>query len=193
MGLLVYAPGYVSGPEVMHELTGMRIVAEDKRRPVNVTVPGDGSLVDSEISYGTSSPVGPASFGEGKISPTFHVEDETVEVLGFDTATNRDALCVKKMNGWTSVYSAAPCVAPSVLRALAKRAGVHVHVDEDAVVYANNSLVSVTVVEPGRRTMRLRCPSTIEDAFTGETLATDVSEVQVEFAERQSRLLLLTR
>ncbi len=191
MGLFVYAPGYVSGPEAMHELTGMRIVAEDERRPVNVTVPGDGSLVDDEVSYGTSSPVGPASFGEGKISPTFHVEDETVDVLGFDTATNRAALCVKKLDGWTSAYSAAPCVAPSVLRALAKRAGVHVYVDEDAVVYANNSLLSVTVVDPGRRTIRLRRPSTIEDGFTGEILATDVSEVDVELAERQSWLLLL--
>jgi hypothetical protein len=114
-----------------------------------------------------------------------------VEVLGFDAATNRDALCAKTMNGWTSVYSAAPCVAPSVLRGLAKKAGVHVYVDEDAVVYANSSLVSVTVVDSGRRTIRLRRPSTVEDGFTGEILAREASTVDVDFGERQSRLLLL--
>ncbi len=192
-GLFVYAPAYVSGLKAMRDLTGMRIVAGDQRRPVNVTVPGDGTLVDEKVTYGTSSPVGPASFGEGKISPTFHVEDDTVEVLGLDAATNRNALCVKEMNGWTSIYSAAPCVAPSVLRALAKRAGVHVYVNEDIVVYANNSLLSVTVDDPGRRTVRLRRPSTIEDGFTGEILGRDIRELDVEFGERQNRLFLLTR
>jgi hypothetical protein len=76
--------------------------------------------------------------------------------------------------------------------ALAKRAGVHAYVNEDAVVYANNSLLSVTVDDPGRRTIRLRRPSTIEDGFTGETLGRDTSELDVEFGERQSRLFLLT-
>ncbi len=185
-------PAYVSGLKAMRDLTGMRIVAGDQRRPVNVAVPGDGTLVDEKVTYGTSSPVGPASFGEGKISPTFHVEDDTVEVLGLDAATNRDALCVKEMNGWMSIYSAAPCVAPSVLRALAKRAGVHVYVNEDIVVYANNSLLSVSVDDPGRRTVRSRRPSTIEDGFTGETLGRDIRELDVEFGERQSRLFLLT-
>jgi len=192
MGLFVYAPGYQAGPEAMYRLTGMQVVADDKRRPVNVTVPGDGSLVDREVTYGTRSPIGPASFGEGEISPTFHVEDHQAEVLGFDAATERPALCVKEMDGWTSCYSAAPCVAPSVLRALAKRAGVHVYIDEDAVVYANGSLVSVTVVDPGRRTIRLPRPATVEDGFTGQMLARQASEVDVEFAERESKLLLLS-
>lgn len=191
IGLFVYAPGYVSGPHAMQDLTGMRIVADNKRRPVNVTVPGNGILVDREVTYGASSPVGPASFGEGTISPTFHVEDKTVEVLGFDAATNRAGLCLKKMKGWTSAYSAAPCVSSSVLRALAIKAGVHIYVNEDAVVYANNSLVSATVVAPGQRTLRLRRPTRVVDGFTGEIIARKAQELDVEFEERQSRFFLL--
>ena len=52
---------------------------------------------------------------------------------------------------------------------------------------------SVTVVDPGRRTIRLRQPSTVEDGFTGEILGREVREVDVDFPDRQSRLFLLTR
>jgi hypothetical protein len=193
MGLFVYAPGYISGQDAMRRLTGMRIVADERRRPVNALVSRDGPLVDADVVYGTSSPVGPASFGAGEISPTFHVDDDQAEVLGLDTSSNLPALCRKEMAGWNSVYSAAPCIAPAVLRALAKRAGVHLYVDEDAVVYANQSLLSITVVEPGRRTIRLPRRATIEDGFTGEVLASDAEQVAVEFAERESKLLLLTQ
>ena len=125
MGLFVYASGFQSGPDGMRRLTGMNVVARAERRVVDVQVSKGLLSVDRDVTYGTSSLVGPASFGEGKISPTFFVEDDQAEVLGVDASSGLPGLCAKKMNGWTSVYSAAPCVAPSVLRALARRAGVH--------------------------------------------------------------------
>ena len=190
-GLFVYASGFQSGPDGMRRLTGMNVVARAERRVVNVRVSKDLLSAERDVTYGTSSLVGPASFGEGKISPTFFVQDDEAEVLGVDASSGLPGLCLKKMDGWTSVYSAAPCIASSLLRTLARRAGVHLYVDEDAVVYANRSLVSVTMVEPGKRTIDLPEPATVKDAFTGEVLAREATPFDVDFGERESRLFLL--
>ena len=192
MGLFVYAAGSANGEEGMRRLTGMEIRWNRDRRSVDVKVDAPALGIHRDVIYGTSSPVGPASFGIGEISPTFHVSDPNVEVFGRDTTTGAAGLCVKPMDGWTSAYSAAPGIAPAALRGLAKKAGVHVYVDEDAVVYANNSLLSVTVVDAGRRTIRLPRRSTVEDAFTGQVLARGVTEVDVTFGERESKMFFLS-
>jgi hypothetical protein len=150
-------------------------------------------LVEAEFTYGTRDPIGPASYGVGEISPTFYVDDDAANVLGLDATTGRPGLCLKTMDGWTSVYSAAPGLAAPVLRGLARRAGVHLYLDEDAVVYANRSLLSVTVVEAGRRTIRLPNWANVEDALTGEVVATDADRFGVDFAERESRLFLMRK
>ena len=115
-----------------------------------------------------------------------------LEILGFDTVSERPDSVLKKMEGWTSAYSAAPCIAAVGDAGLAKRAGVHFYVDEDAVVYANRSLLSVTVVEPGTRTISLPHPMRVEDAFQGECLIQGATHFDVSFAERESRLFFLT-
>ena len=86
---------------------------------------------------------------------------------------------------------AVPCVSAAVLRALAKSAGVHVYVDEDAVVYANASLLSITVVEPGRRRILLPQPVNVVDAISGQRVAEQTTSCECDFQERESRLFLL--
>ena len=88
------------------------------------------------------------------------------------------------------IYSASPCVSAAVLRALAKSAGVHVYVDEDAVVYANASLLSVTVVAPGRRHILMPQPVDVVDAISGQQVAEQANSFECHFEERESRLFL---
>lgn len=192
-GVFVYAAGLLNKNDGMRRLTGMNVVAEWERRKVNVVVSKEAVDGGAEVTYGTSSAVGPASYGEGEISPTFYVEDEGAAVLGVDAVTGRPGLCLKRQDGWTSVYSAAPSLSAPVLRALARRAGVHLYVDEDAVVYANRSLLGVTVVEAGERVVRLPCPATVEDAFTGKVVGREATRLNVHFDERESKLFFLVR
>jgi hypothetical protein len=72
-------------------------------------------------------------------------------------------------------------------------AGVHVYLDEDAVVYANASVLSVTVVEPGRRHIRLPAPMAVDDAISDRRVDDRTEAFDCEFQERESRLFLLTR
>ena len=190
--LFVYASGLLSPNDGMRRLTGMTIGVEYGPRCADVRVPAESLGIGREVTYGTSSPVGPADLGPGHVSPTFYIDDPETETLGTDPATGKPGLSRQSMDGWTSVYSAAPGVAAPVLRALCRQAGVHVYVEEGAVVYANNSMLSVTVTGAGRRTIRLKKPASVTNAITGRTVAENVSQFHIDFDQRQSKLFLLT-
>lgn len=191
MGVFVYASGLMSGVDGMRQITGMSIVTDWERRSVNVAVSPDFLGLNQESIYGTNSLVGPVRLPAGEIAPTFHVADESVEVLGSDTTTNLPGLVIKQMDGWTSVYSSAPGISAPVLRGLAKKAGAHIYVEEDAVVYAGASILSITVVEPGTRQIHLPRAYTVKDAMNGELIAGQTTTFELDFTERESRLFLL--
>ncbi len=118
-------------------------------------------------------------------------KSESVEILGVDTITDLPGLVLKQMSGWTSVYSSAPGISAPVLRGLAKRAGINIYVQEDAVVYAGASILSVTVDEPGTRQIHLPRSCTIKDAMTGQLIENQTTTFEQDFTERESRLFLL--
>ena len=84
-------------------------------------------------------------------------------------------------------------VGANVLPALAKSAGVHVYLDENAVVYANASVLSVTVVAPGRRRILLPQPTDVVDAISGLRVAEQTTSFECDFRERESRLFFYKR
>jgi hypothetical protein len=75
--------------------------------------------------------------------------------------------------------------------ALVKSAGVQVDVDEGPRVYANASLLSITVVEPGRRGILLPQPAKVVDAISGQCVAEQATSFECDFQQRKSRLFLL--
>lgn len=194
-GLFIYASGFQNGEDVMRELTGMTIRAGWQKRGVTVDVSGQalGLGQGAVMSYGTSSTIGALKGDAVQLLPTFAVEDGEARVLGRDSQTGAPALCEKDMGGWTSIYSAAPGLSAEVLRALARRAGVHIYSDENAVVYANASVLSVTVAAPGAYTLSLPAPCTVRDVFTGEVLAETATTFQTRFDEHESRLFSIDR
>jgi hypothetical protein len=62
--------------------------------------------------------------------------------------------------------------------------------DGQAVVSADNSLLSISVVDPGPRTVRLPRPVTVKDGFTGEILARELHRFVADFDERESSLFI---
>jgi len=192
-GVFVYAAGHLAGKDGAARLTGMAVLTDGARRKVDVRVSAGKLGLIQDAVYGTSSKVGPSRFEGGEISPTFSVRDAGAEVLGLDTRSGQPGMCRKDMGGWTSVYSSAPGIAACVLRGLAKAAGVHIYLEEDAAVYANSSLVSVTVVQPGKRRISLPREGNVIDAITGKRVADRAASFEWEFHERESRLFLLQR
>lgn len=184
--LWLYAPGLVRQDRLdevgMAELTGIRLRYTEDPAPLRVALSdGDDPILrglDSGTTYGAEQP----------FAPVVYADDPDAVVLGRLTGSDLPGLVVKRLPGWTSVYSSAPVPPAALLRNLAKGAGVHIFVDSDDTVYANAGLLSLIVDEPGPRTVTFPKPVSLDDLFVGESVAEQVTELKVDMPEKSTRL-----
>jgi len=195
--LWFYAPGYVSedhtGLDNMEALTGMTF---KKRSDVRDVIQIDFDRFDHPLtkglerigSYGSDLPCEffqdkqewlPWPLKERdqyKFSPIFSVDDPQAECLGTIRATGEPGLAVKKVNGMTSLFSAAPCPPPELFQNIFRQAGVHLYTEgTQDIVYANERYVTVCCNGDGERTVRFPKTGKISNALTGEVLAENAS------------------
>jgi hypothetical protein len=147
--------------DAMAAVTGIRTQLLDWVGPLKVEAFLDGA----RHSYGTNAEVGPWLAGD----------DPTAAVWGWHLHRGQPGLLTQAMPGWRSVWSAAPALPTAVLRRLAREAGVHLYSEADDVVYALPGLLAVHTACPGTRTISLRAPAVVCDAFTGAVVADGAS------------------
>lgn len=176
----VYAPGFyrddATNLDAMRELTGLQFAID--QRPARLDVQCDLG------KYG-------AGFD---VAPIFYADDKAATVRG-RLADGRPGLVERTVDGWTSVYSAAPRLPAALLRDLAARAGVHLYLPAPQthdVVYANHSLLAVAVSEPGQRTMALPRECDVVDLFADKPLAKGVRQFTAHFERNETKLFLLS-
>lgn len=136
--LWLYAPHYigekgfsVDGISVATDFT----VKERKESSAQVTLSTTGIFanLNPKAGYGFSKPV----------SPNFQIEDKEVEVLGRYTKDQEVVFALKRMNNYTSVYSAAGNIPAQAYREIARKAGVHIYYEGTDPVYINNRLIGI--------------------------------------------------
>lgn len=182
--LWMCCPGYVSeqglSADHVSELTGLHLIEEgfggrvrlaitDFEHPITRDVP-------RSLLFGSNEPIG----------PLFWCVDKEARHLGEQycmpaldqnwrwrtgMVANKTGLAVREFADWRSVWCGVPNVPSSLLRGVAKTAGVHVYVDTDDVVYANALLLAVHTRYSGTRRIVLPKRSSVRDAFTGKTVA----------------------
>jgi beta-galactosidase len=176
----MYAPGIVRSnrlsPSFVQETTGIRLTE---------TAEGDGNL----ILEGTGESF---AAGHGHLSPTFAVADERARPLARCAATGAIAIAARRMRGWTSVYCGALQMPASLLRDLARQAGVHIYSDQGDVVTAGSGFVGLHASSAGRK--RLQMPGTcgLTDIVTGETSG-PASAFELDMELGDTRLMRVTR
>lgn len=185
VALWIYAPGFIrNGKADIHaikHLTGMDIDYRLEESPLKVVISGKNDLLKSVkegLSYGTDI----------KAGPVFYAGDNTGEVIGRLEGYNLPGLVIKKCDNWTSVYSSAPNVPSVILRDLASLAGVNLYVESDDIIYANKSLLSLTVNEEGRRTIRLPQASNVYDLFEDKYIGKGVNGFWIDMPSKSTKL-----
>jgi hypothetical protein len=187
--LWIYAPGFVAEKlslDAMRDLTGftfesapqpwgpfMHVTRFD--HPITIDVPQD-------LFWGTNSILG----------PLFHVKDPDATVLGevvYTMGRCKPGLAVKAMDGWTSIYAAAPNIPAPVLRGIARFARAHVYNDAGDVLTGTRDLLAVHTTSGGRREFRLPARAeVIHDLYENRTVARRASRFTVEMAPVSSAL-----
>ena len=180
VALWIYAPGYLAEEDTldsMTDLTGIQfgsgshpwgpmIHLTDLNHPIT-------RGLSQDLTWGTNSLLG----------PVFHAADDSAKVLGnvvYSQGRCRPGFVVKEFAEWKSVYSAAPSLPASVLRGIARYAGVHLYHDQGSVLYATPDLLALHSAAGGEMTVTL--PARVEvvcDLLTGRMIAKEVQQFRI--------------
>jgi hypothetical protein len=180
----VYAPGVVDGtfdPLNSQRLTGIALA-----------MAANGSSQPSQVVFAPwlAEAVGMPSYGppEG-FSPRFHVSQPDVSVLGSDSTNGLITLAAREVDGFHSIYAAAPCLPAVLVRYLADEAGVHIYTRGDDAFYANRSYLCLNANGAGTRELILPRICKVVDLRSGAVLAEHSDRVAVELEDKQTLLL----
>jgi hypothetical protein len=124
-----------------------------------------------------------------RISPRFWSDDRDAQVLGKLAGVNEPGLVVKKVSGWTSIYSSAPILPAPLLRNIARVAGCHIYSDGGDVVYANREFLGFYSPRGGDRIIRLPKRSNVIDLLSNQVIARDASEFRADLKPNTTLLL----
>ena len=191
-----YAPGIQSPDGVSLErverLTGFRLKAADIEALPRITftdldhpfVRYDRPSAGDQYMHGGRQPlfIGTGPMGnderERVIGPIVYVDDPDATVIGELDCLQEPGLCVKEMDGWTSVFCAAPMLNQYVLRNIARAAGLHVYSESDDVVLPGKSFVMIHARSEGEKTIRLPGPADVFECYDERLVGRGVTEIR---------------
>ncbi len=185
--LFVYAAGYLGpdgeSPESMRALTGIRVVCDEQEGKPQVLMAPSDSLAGG---WPKDTPMGAERL---TVAPMFHAEDPDARVIGRLVETGRPGLVTKRMDGWTSVYSAAMQLPPTFMRNLAREAGVHVWLESDDALYTDGLFAGIHAAREGEKLLRLPRAARVIDAISGLPLHESGTEVRLLMKRAETKLL----
>ena len=187
--LFLYAPGYLGpeGPSLqdMEALTGIKLAKDDREGRPQIRLEAADPLAQG---VATDRAIGDEQL---TVSPRFFAEDSEARVAGRLVDSQRAGLVVKRLSGWTSVYSAAMPLPSGVVRNLARQAGVHVWMESDDALYADGQYAGVHAARDGVKSLQLPWPCRVQDVVTGKTIPTVDRTVSFPMQRAQTVLLRL--
>ncbi len=171
------------------DLVGMRLAVEKESIPLTIWVDPERApkmLGDEDIRYGW------LHVDTGVSGPVLGITDPDAEALGF-LHSGTPGFGIKKHPGWTSIFSAAPCVPTVILRALLKNAGVHIYTASGDTVYANRSMIAYVANSLGEKELTLPYAATLEDALTGEEIKLKRRRCKISMKRHETRIFWIRK
>lgn len=189
-----YAPGYIrnnsASAEHITDLTGIRVV-EKEQIPSGIAYTGAaimasraGVSLHRREEFGVTEPY----------SPGFVVQDASAHTLATFLATGEVAVAIKRVGRGWSVYFGTLRAGVYLLRALAKKAGVHLYQsDREPVVSMGNGLLALHGTQQSTWEQFISLPelATVHDPLRGETLGQHTCSLSLRIEKGETRLFQL--
>ena len=186
-----YAPGFVSqdgrlNTDGIGDLTGIAVRHAEEERGLHIAITNFDHPITQEMErsnvLGRTEPFG----------PIFWVDDSQAVPLGRLSPEGKVGMAVREFGQWRSVYCASPIMSTSLLRGLARYAGVHVYSTTDDTFFANNNYAMIHTATAGMKEIRLPRPSDVSDALTGESLGQATATIRLDIPEKTTRIFRLS-
>lgn len=184
--------------ELLPRTTVRHVIIQDSGHPITHELP-------AAMTYGDSLPYG----------PTLVPEDAAMELSGVTALghantcwfIHRTGLFLRECgkgaagNGqpgergaddYAMVWSVAMPLPPELLRACARYAGSHIWCEENDVISASDSLVSLHSVKQGARTIKLPRPLLVRDALTNRAVGSGpIQQIRLRITPPATRIFTL--
>ena len=108
------------------------------------------------------------------INPMFVVDDDAAQILARHES-GEDAIAMKILPDWNSIYSASPVLDPVLLRLAARQSGAHVYLDTDDILFVNDSFIAIYTTGDGVRKLNLPEAQPLYELFRDQGLAASES------------------
>ncbi len=189
-----YAPGISDGTSLsaknIEDVTGFRVsLQKDAREFTGIFADKKHELLDGLRGdyYGITT-------GNSAISPAVVITDKEAETLGYYKDTGDVSCAVKKMDGWTSVYTTIPCLPAQFFRNLLKENGKHIYSeDRNVVVLANDRYVAVNSAYGADTEIHLDSNYSVYDVYRHQSYALDTDTITADLEDNTTRLYRLMK
>jgi len=185
----IFAPGVIDEKTLdfsrAGKITGFEFGVQNETLPLRVQMePSNNAVmryVSGKASYGNPQKEGPILFATNGQS------------LGKIEGTQYSGLTVKKFDDWTSIFSMAPNLPPSLLRGIAASAGLPVYNTFDGdVTYVGDRLFAVHTYGGGMRTFTVPAESgVVRELLHGKSTKIQNGSFSFELPEKSTSLFLL--
>ena len=119
----------------------------------------------------------------------FTVEPTPADTILATYANGEPAVAMRGGTGGTDIFVGPPAPSAELLRLAARHAGVHLHADGEAIVYANGPFVAVHATRQDPISINSGGgPAELIDVMSGETLGRG-ARVVVPFEHGQTRVM----
>lgn len=178
--LYLYAPGYITSDgysiDSMNKLTGFNFSVAEGESCGKIV-----SCNDSDISWG----------GNRGVSPFFTVNENECEILARYDQSGLPALAVKKRGNAIDAWCGFGPVPGSILREIAKAAGVFLWHDGDDPVYINESMVGMYSCDGGEKQLKFPKECILESLYENdESHNTNNCELTLNFKPHEFKMFL---
>lgn len=128
---------------------------------------------------------------ERTIGPIIYVDDPEATVLGEIDALQEPGFCIKQMDGWTSIFLAAPMLDQHTLASVAASAGVHIYSDQGDVVLPGKSFLMIHARTSGMKKITFPEPTDVFECYDERMVARNALEITENMEAFETRLFFL--
>ncbi|MFO1065468.1 MAG: beta-galactosidase [Pirellulales bacterium] len=177
-----YAPAATdeSGPNLknMQLLTGLKLQPIDSKDAVAIPTEA-GKSRGLNQSWGVKQPV----------HPLWTVANASPESVLARYSDGSPAAVWRNGEHGTHLFVGAPGLTSELLRACARRAGVHLYTDRDCQVYVGGKYVVLHAAQDGPIEIHIDSAQGLTDAMTGETIVLNQGTAKLNMTKGETRVL----
>ena len=123
--------------------------------------------------------------------PTLYIDDANVQVLGRFADSRKCGLAVRKCTDYQIFFSALGHLSHTVLREIAKSAGVHIYAENGVFTYIDDTVLGVYNTGAEETTVFLREDGVYAELFSGKQYRTQDKKIVLPTGESPAQMLLL--